>query len=60
MHTQRGLMTVDVLDRAAGVTHITNSPLPRPYADIAWNANTAEIYAATATGSIAVYRQSYA
>ncbi|GLI67658.1 hypothetical protein VaNZ11_011909 [Volvox africanus] len=60
IHTQRGLLTVDLLDSSASVVPVTTAPLTRPYLDIVWNMSTAEIYAATATGSVTVYRQSYA
>ncbi|KXZ49128.1 hypothetical protein GPECTOR_23g57 [Gonium pectorale] len=57
--TQKNLVSVDLLDGGASTSPITTSPLPRPYLDITWNAATAEIYAASTTGTVTVYRQTY-
>eukprot|EP00198_Chlamydomonas_reinhardtii_P003474 XP_001692810.1 predicted protein [Chlamydomonas reinhardtii] len=57
--TTRALVTVDLLDGAASVAPVTSAPLPKPFSDVVWNSLTGEIYAASPSGTVSVFRQTY-
>lgn len=55
LSTNRGLHCMDLIDGSHTVTPVAPFPLQRPFADIAWNAGTGELYASNHGGSVCVF-----